>query len=1091
MMRVLKRILGIILIIIVLFESSPVLAKETSEINYYTIPYSTNSGKNGDLLVRVNKDKVWCTAQQLGSILGWNVTVGETGVTLKNENFNSQIIFTIKKNMVYKSWTTHVQEFKVPFECVKEQDKFWIPFDFGVIILDSFHLENVNGIYLSDSRWTILNVMSWVDKHSSEIMFDIMNEFGYTEWDQNLNAGCARLIDYAEMLKGILEGDGDTILNGIIYSASITDKYDKIYGEKFAKLMTINSDKELDSQIKQFGNMEALLSPEGKLASIMEKIDKDFVESSKTNLRECIKQIEKAEEFGTELSLQQCDAYQMYKKVIRDWDKFNEVDDFIADVQNECEKVGLEKASKVSKILEGISVISEFTNRDEFALNALEEYAYQAKECDYVPKVSLLMLQEKLITLNSTVVGYGFSEYIKKNVKEWVGETIGENIVSLTGKQKLVLLAWDLMEDYVPFLKNGLSSAENMELYLYAYCFQSSAANEYRKLRSSLCQNNNLNETDLYKLAQACYVFLKVAYVTREAGTGILDGKLVSQEAKDALKTHLGDANQKIAEKLAILRRAACTENNKTDNTNAAFGFLPSEAENYVKTENKKQLADIIKKMDKQKETDIIKPLEGAYSAKCNGIMYDMSILYGAGNQVHVTFEYADLNNYEKSGFTEFDWIEGQENYALEFSDETQINLTMEYNNDCIDIFIRPDNQVMLMKNRDFNLTNTILAVKNYFSEYKGSKLTKSEEYTYPTEGIFGMSFGELWLIPVYYNGIPVYELTVTGYEHEEIGCASVYRYEELNNAIINDSFGDVNPVETFSVLDYFPFDITDDIGIESNDEEIKDITGKTEKDDLSNFVGEQWETLISIYPEFSESAVFGYNLDEEDMRLKDWNDSVAFYLSDGYIVCICLYNPSNYKLNGVYVGKEWVEDDNPKCTSKIKSSGRVSYENRQVALVYCATDEKYSVYDQDGDGIFDIELEATHPLIEIRECFWEEEFEQELKKICELQMNLENRPTKEYPDLYYEGNNFILGVNRNAPIGNNYYFVAFDDSCQVEIMGIRLGMYYNEVKRKLHLFGYVEDGNTVLFYSGCNEIKLIIEDEKVVSCQYRLYPTG
>lgn len=812
-----KRFLGLLLALLLLVETIPVRAEESVNVAYYTIPFTTEDGKNGDILLRCEAKKVWCSAQQLGSILGWDVSVDENTANVRNDNFCSQILFALKRDYAYKSWSTYGQRYELPFACVKEEDndRFWIPFDSAVALLDSFHLEAEQGIFFGTSKWSVLNCMSWVDKNRSDIMFDVVKEFGYTSGDVIVDASCARLIDYAEMLKGILEGDGSSIIGAIPTFVGKTDAYDAKYGEKLAQMLTINSDKELKEQIAQFGLMKDLLAPNGKLASFMNYANQAFEETAKGYVKECEQWISDVEKAGTELSLMQCDAYHMYHKTLENWGKFEKVDEFVANVQNECENLGMDKIAKMSKVLEGITVLSDFTNRDKFALEAFENYLSQAQACDYVPKVSLLTLEDKVMSLNSTVIGYGFTEYVKKYVKEWVDKTIGENMISLSGMQQLALFVWNLMENHVPFLKNGLSSLENMELYLYAYCFQASTSEESLRLKNQYFSGDDFSEEHLYQLAQAYYIFLKTAYVTKEAGSGILDGKKVSQEAKNVLKEHLNTDNQKIAEMMAVLRRAECTETGETDNENGAFGLLPSENEQYVKKAREQNLAETVKNLGEMNTESVRNQMniaslnlkEGYYEAEENGKYYEMALLKGEKDKLHIQIALYESLYGKESDFLEFDLEDrsgicqavGQygNTYSIEImgvDEDVHVTLAGEQKADLI-----------FGVNKSLRQTNIILAVKEYFRQNGEQILECPDTCTFPVNGLREISYAEAWDIGVDLDGEPLYEVLVSGYEHEVVGQASVFDGKEFDDWLV-DGVGSPKMLVEFSVFDYFDF---------------------------------------------------------------------------------------------------------------------------------------------------------------------------------------------------------------------------------------------------------------------------------------------
>lgn len=106
------------------------------------------------------------------------------------------------------------------------------------------------------------------------------------------------------------------------------------------------------------------------------------------------------------------------------------------------------------------------------------------------------------------------------------------------------------------------------------------------------------------------------------------------------------------------------------------------------------------------------------------------------------------------------------------------------------------------------NLTNIILAVKEYFRQGDYSELDKYLDYEFPVTGLEGGLYNELFIVPVYCDHEIVYYVLVASGEFEEAGDAMILSSESWKAVIDgNESLREQEILEEFSVYDYYNID--------------------------------------------------------------------------------------------------------------------------------------------------------------------------------------------------------------------------------------------------------------------------------------------
>ena len=211
---------------------------------------------------------------------------------------------------------------------------------------------------------------------------------------------------------------------------------------------------------------------------------------------------------------------------------------------------------------------------------------------------------------------------------------------------------------------------------------------------------------------------------------------------------------------------------------------------------------------DTHNESVNLSDLQGAYEYRLDHDSVLVTALSGENGNLccELDFEY---NNYKDHAWLKFEWDGTPNQFEIFTYDQKRYVFTIELIDDQIKLSTQegfPFDEVLLEKSNGLIHANIVLAVENYFNQYEGTRLEKSDSYEYPTEGIYGTGFGELWEVAISENGKEKYLVSITSPEFEVIGQASVYDYDNRSKAIQNGDFESLEVLETFDIFDYFDF---------------------------------------------------------------------------------------------------------------------------------------------------------------------------------------------------------------------------------------------------------------------------------------------
>lgn len=198
---------------------------------------------------------------------------------------------------------------------------------------------------------------------------------------------------------------------------------------------------------------------------------------------------------------------------------------------------------------------------------------------------------------------------------------------------------------------------------------------------------------------------------------------------------------------------------------------------------------------------------EGFYYCNNGNEQMEVSIIKDNSQQLHFSIRYA---NYDKgqNKLAQFIWSQDKKKFVLEKPDDNFLHVSVQWEEDGLLVELLSGRKFISMKLEKvggLNLTNIVLAIKEFFKQGNYSELNEFLDYEFPVTGLEGGLYNEMFVVPVCCNNEPVYYVLVASAEFEEAGEAIVISsdsWEAVRDR--NESLGAQVILEEFSVYDYF-----------------------------------------------------------------------------------------------------------------------------------------------------------------------------------------------------------------------------------------------------------------------------------------------
>lgn len=525
-----KRILAILLCTLLTFTSTVFTCfadTANTEERYYSIPveYSDHIGIIESLKVMIKGDHVYADAEMLAKALGYQVRISDEVVMIVNKD-NDKLPQGFTKFYFNNTKVEHtifvkaLDTYKAPFASVKNDKGYWIPLEYSLLLLNSNCMIANNTLLIDNSEKKIADYYRDIQSNKNKYFFDFEKDFGYSGKDINRIGRYSHLVN---QFNGLIDFEGTAW--GSMFQSFILESssYDKKYGENLALLLCGESQGELDAVKAKNDLYLNLLSEDGGLGSFLSQRSVYLDLETKAAYNTCEKILKEVRNGNTSASTYS-KSYQILQKTLdkRTW--FSKTGGNIMELQKKLSDV-TSVLQVGSKVLEVVGYGSEFAKHDRFSLSSLKYFLDHSAETVEISKAMKTSMKQYSESLEKQVAEYTTKRFFEENVNDWVVD--GLSIKKALGTQaNAILFAWDISSNVIPFISNGLSSADKFEQALYAMVFQGNTEHNYIASRNALFNRpEDITAERLYNLSQYCYIYLKSCYVTRNAALGSLEGK--------------------------------------------------------------------------------------------------------------------------------------------------------------------------------------------------------------------------------------------------------------------------------------------------------------------------------------------------------------------------------------------------------------------------------------------------------------------------------------------------------------------------------------------------------------------------------------
>lgn len=575
-----KKLVSILLCITILISNNNIAMADSvkieNEAEYYSVnvEYTDALGEIEQLSVMIQNNNVYVNIRDLAMGLGYGFGYNDEYCTIENRN-NDSLPYTIatfyfdSTQVVYQLGTSICTNYEAPFISIKDEDTIWIPFEYSIYLLKSSMLIVDDCIVITMPEKTIIDYIYEIQKNTHLYYgFTYEDDFGYTDTDVAILSGSNHVVN---VFNGLLDFDGESW--GQLFDSISIDSasFDSKYGQEFTTLFCTQSDKELTATIDKVEKFQDLFLEEGKLYSFLELYSDGLTDSLMSGVGDLTSNLDSVNPSTARTS----EIFMKLSNTLDEKELFSETGGMVMDIQAGLSE-SLSVVDKLLQVAEVVEYANEFSSRDTYAVSTLD---YCIKNSNITYNVSDAMMdsiEENIELLESSLVEYTATNFIKDNLDEWIKDAIPMKEV-LGTSAAMTLIAWDLASTFIPFVSEGLSSADQFELSLYALVMQENAYCDKVCANSEVFYSDMVMTENLYEATLYNYMYLKCCLITREAALATLVSKRESVlEEIQPLIDEQNTINEEIAVILVELKEA-----NET-NEGMVYGFLLEDNAEYL-----------------------------------------------------------------------------------------------------------------------------------------------------------------------------------------------------------------------------------------------------------------------------------------------------------------------------------------------------------------------------------------------------------------------------------------------------------------------------------------------------------------------------
>jgi len=506
-----RRFVAIFLTMVLLLVFLPSSAMATDiAVHDVTVPVKMigDTARTYNIHFRVRGDNVYANSAALGAIFGYSCGKSAGSVLFYNESNLSYMAFYNQSTSVVYCLGLNPLRYDAPFETIIEGNgEAWIPFEFFLLLADSSYVLSDGKIYLEPARYTGVKLLKKMMREGiGAYGFDILDELGGDETSLILRGGSANLVNFLDGILGFEPAAWGMIPSSIAGS----NTFDEKYGNTMATMLCTNS----QSELVEFAKMEQA----NALYDIIDLFaDKRAALDINTGdlLDQCNSLLGKMQSANPP-TITYNRLYQRLESVVSDQEALSTFAEPLSRLKDQLPSE--ETIMAVSYLLQGAAYAAEFAQQDEFSVNALDSFLRDIDKNTFMPDGTKVALRKGVDAFRGDIVNYAISKIVADN---WV-----DMILSATGLEKALLGAqgiaakavWDFASATIPYLRDGLSSADSFELALYALLLQTDSMQVYFGHRDNCLYGEMNNKSGIEKSMLSAYTFLKSCLIAREAG---------------------------------------------------------------------------------------------------------------------------------------------------------------------------------------------------------------------------------------------------------------------------------------------------------------------------------------------------------------------------------------------------------------------------------------------------------------------------------------------------------------------------------------------------------------------------------------------
>lgn len=593
-----KRIISLFLALVIMISTATTSLAANTGKEYYSVQveYSDNIGHQEELDVMIQNNHVFVDAKMLAERLGYTFEENEEGAVIYNQDTLNGLPYMITQFQYNSTQVSHVlfnhmiDTYESPFASVKNSKGSWIPLEYSLLLMNSGMMITDDVLLIDIPTKRIIDCFYDIARNSQKFSFDWADDFGNKETNINILGGSSHLVN---VFNGLLRFDGASWAALFQQFTGSMTSYDEKYGQNLAMLLCTKSDKELQATIDKVDMFIDVLDEDGKSGQMLSSASVMSDSQVGTLYENCEAILQKVKSGNSPL-VSYNRSYQALEAALDRQIWFSNTGGNILEVQkgvSSADGKAFTLFDVGTRVLEVAGYTQEYQNQDVFSLAALAHYLDTENgglELPEAMKKSMIDYSEAL----SGSIGENTTKRFAESVNQWILDEIPIN-EALGNQAAAVLFAWNITSNTIPFIADGLSSADNFELALYSQVFQGDAFLNYLSKRDSIFADaGNITAENVYEFAQYCYIYLKSCYITREAALASLADITGSTKEKiRPLVDYQNSINAEIAKIMVELKAADKT------NEDCAFGFLLSDNEDYLGKYDDSQLLQWVRTM--------------------------------------------------------------------------------------------------------------------------------------------------------------------------------------------------------------------------------------------------------------------------------------------------------------------------------------------------------------------------------------------------------------------------------------------------------------------------------------------------------------